>query len=65
MLVKSPNDVRALGSAGFIFFEDIVPPSDESASAFFLVHLEKQNISYLCLMAEFQSHLKQTLISTI
>jgi hypothetical protein len=33
--------------ASLFCFHDIIPPSDESASTFFVVHLYKHNMNYL------------------
>jgi hypothetical protein len=48
--------------AAFFCFDDIVPPSAEYASAFFLVHQYKQNMSYLCEMLEFEMTLPRNMI---
>jgi hypothetical protein len=48
--------------AVFFCFDDIIQPSAESASTFFLVHRYKQNMCYLCEMLEFERMLKQNMI---
>jgi hypothetical protein len=66
MLVKSPNGIRALGYAGFNFlFWRYRSTLRQVCILLFLVHVHKQIMSYLCPMAEFQRHHKQTLIWTI